>query len=75
MIENTHKHHGDEIVITLSDPNYEVRLRSCKVNRSPRMEISPQRSCLRKILKYMDEIDRLNENEVKLQKMYEKEMV
>lgn len=76
MIENIHKYPGDEIVISLSDPNYpEVNLRSCRVNRSPRMETSLQRSYLRKILKCMDEIDRLNENEVKLQEMYEKEMV
>lgn len=76
MIVNMHKQPGDEIVISLSNPNYpEVKLRSCRVNRSPRMEKSLQRSYLRKILKCMDEIDRLNENEVKLQKMYGKEMV
>jgi hypothetical protein len=69
MIENIHKHPGDEIVISLSDPNYpEVSLRSCRVNRSPRMETSLQRSYLRKILKCMDEIDRLNEKRSKVTK-------
>ena len=67
------KQPGEEIRISLFDPNYpENRLKECIVRRFNNPFENQYRSCMYHILKYIDQIIELNKRENKLKEYYDR---